>query len=194
MRNQFVNRKYVLGGLVILVALVFLMKLVVIQLIDPKYKLSANNNSRHRQIEYPARGLFLDRNGEVLVYNQAAYDVMIIPQQLEPFDTTELCMMLDLSKKELIDRISKAVKFSKHRPSVLLSQLSAEHYARLQEKLHKYFGFYVQSRAQRAYQYTIAPHVLGYIGEVGSSNLKDDSYYSSGDYMGYLDWRNNMKT
>lgn len=184
MRNQFVDRKYVLGGLVIIVALVFLIKLVAIQLINPKYKLSSDNNSQHRQIEYPARGLFVDRNGEVLVYNQAAYDVMIIPQQVESFDTLELCSLLDFSYEELINGITKAKKFSLYRQSVLLSQLSAEHYARFQESLYKYPGFYVQSRAQRAYQYSIAPHVLGYVGEIGAKTLGEDKYYSSGDYLG----------
>lgn len=173
-----------LGGLVIMVALIFLIKLIVIQLINPKYKLSADNNSRHRQIEYPARGLFIGRNGEVLVYNQAAYDVMIVPRQVESFDTTELCTMIDLSYQDLIDRIKAAKKFSSFRPSVLLSQLSAEHYARFQEKLYKYPGFYVQSRAQRAYLYDIAPHVFGYVGEIGSKKLREDNYYTTGDYLG----------
>lgn len=184
MRNQYVDRKYVIGGLVVFVAFVFIVKLFVIQLINPKYKLSANNNSRHREIEYPARGLFLDRNGEVLVYNQAAYDVMVIPRQVETFDTLEMCAMLDLSRADLEKGLASARKFSGFQPSILVSQLSAELYAGLQEKLYKYPGFYVQSRAQRAYQYPIAPHVFGYIGEVGQKTLDEDPYYSSGDYMG----------
>jgi len=184
MRNRFANRKYVLGGLVIIVAIVFLVKLVAIQLINPKYKLSANNNSRHRQVEYPARGLFLDRHGEVIVYNQAAYDVLMVPKQILPFDTTEFCVMLDLTKDVLVAKILSARKFSPYRPSVLVSQLSAISYARFQEKLFKYPGFYVQGRAQRAYQSDIAPHVLGYLGEVDIQNLRGDHYYSTGDYMG----------
>lgn len=184
MRNQFAGRRYVLGGLVILVALVFLIKLVVIQLINPKYKLSANNNSRHRQIEYPARGLFLDRYGDVMVFNQAAYDVLIIPNQIQPFDTTELCSMLDLTNEELEAGIVSAREFSSRRPSVLVSQLSALDYARFQEKLFKYPGFYVQGRAQRAYKNGIAPHVIGYLGEVGAQDLRRDQYYSTSDYIG----------
>lgn len=184
MRNQFASRKYVLGGLVIFVALVFLVKLVAIQLINPKYKLSADNNSRHRQIEYPARGLLLDRYGEVMVFNQAAYDVLIIPNQIQPFDTTELCSMLDLTIEELEAGIVSAREFSSRRPSVLVSQLSALDYAIFQEKLFKYPGFYVQGRAQRAYKNAIAPHVIGYLGEVGVQDLRGDEYYATGDYIG----------
>lgn len=184
MRNQFASRRYVLGGLVILVALVFLIKLVVIQLINPKYKLSANNNSRHRQVEYPARGLFLDRYGDVMVFNQAAYDVLIIPNQIQSFDTTELCSMLGLSIEELEAGIVSAREFSSRRPSVLVSQLSALDYARFQEKLFKYPGFYVHGRAQRAYKNSIAPHVIGYLGEVDVQDLRRDQYYSTGDYIG----------
>jgi len=184
MRNQYTGRKYVLGGLVVFVALVFLTKLFVIQLVSPKYKLSANNNSRLRQIEYPARGLFSDRHGDVMVFNQASYDVLIIPKQIVSFDTVELCSMLDLSTEELRAGIISAKKYSAYLPYVLVRQLSTIHYARFQEKMYKFPGFYVQSRAQRAYKDGIAPHVLGYLGEVGSSNLKKDHYYSTGDYIG----------
>lgn len=184
MRNQFASRKYVLGGLVIFVALAFLVKLVAIQLINPKYKLSADNNSRHRQIEYPARGLLLDRYGEVMVFNQAAYDVLIIPNQIQPFDTTELCSMLDLTIEELEAGIVSAREFSSRRPSVLVSQLSALDYAIFQEKLFKYPGFYVQGRAQRAYKNAIAPHVIGHLGEVDVQDLRADEYYATGDYIG----------
>ena len=173
-----------LGGLVVIVAIVFLIKLVAIQLVNPRYKLSANNNSRHRQIEYPARGLFLDRHGKVIVFNQAAYDVMVIPKQILPFDTTELCSMLNLSVDELKSGIVSARKYSPYQPSVLVRQLSAIDYARFQEKLFKYPGFYVQGRAQRAYQSDIAPHVLGYLGEVGVQDLRGDKHYSTGDYIG----------
>lgn len=171
-------------GLIGLVALTFILRLFSIQIINPRYKLSASSNSRHRQVEYPARGLIKDRNGEVLVYNQAAYDVMVIPRQVEPFDTLELCELLGIDRQALVLALQKARLFSSLRPSVVVDQLSPAEHARLQEKMYKFEGFYLQSRAQRAYTYQIAAHVLGYTGEVSRADLAEDSYYSSGDYAG----------
>ncbi len=184
MQSSFSNRKIIVGAIVILVAIAFIFKLSLLQLVDPKYKLSANSNSRHRQIEYPARGLILDRNHNVLVYNQASYDLLVLPRQVEPFDTTELCQLLGIEKAGLEERLENARNYSSWQTSLVAGQLTVEEYATLQEKLHKYPGFYVQSRAQRAYAEDIAPHVLGYVGEVGPDDLTRDAYYSVGDYLG----------
>ena len=53
---------------------------------------------RAYRVIYPARGLIYDRNGEIMVYNQAAYDIMVTPRLLEPFDTTELCEILKITQ------------------------------------------------------------------------------------------------
>lgn len=171
-------------AVVAFMAIVYITRLFSIQIINPRYKLSASSNSRHRQVEYPARGLIYDRNGEVLVYNEAAYDVMVIPRQVQAFDTLELCELLGLEKANMEKALANARKYSSLRPSIIVSQLSALDYARLQENLYKFNGFYVQSRAQRAYKKAIAAHVFGYVGEVNQSGLNEDSYYAGGDYLG----------
>jgi penicillin-binding protein 2 len=184
MGNHYTNRKFVLGGLVVFVAVVFLVKLFVIQIANPKYKLSANSNSRQRQVEYPARGHISDRYGNVLVYNEPAYELNVIPGQTTVFDTLELCNLLNVSKESLEVGLAKARRYSRIRATPIITQLSVEDYARLQEKMFKFPGFFVQNRAQRAYKVEAAPHVLGYIGEVSPDILKQDAYYSSGDYLG----------
>jgi len=125
-----------------------------------------------------------DRNGELLVFNQAAYDLMVTPREVQTFDTTELCSILDVSKEVLVEELHKAKNYSRYRPSVLFKQISAERYAVLQEKLYKYPGFFVQVRTLRKYPKPIAPHVLGYVGEVSSSYIKKNPYYKPGDYIG----------
>jgi penicillin-binding protein 2 len=184
LRNQFVNRKYVVGGIIVLASLILLFKLFFLQVIDPGYKISASRNSRQGQIEFSARGLIYDRHGKVLVYNQPAYDLMITPREAVGFDTTALCSSLDISKEELILGIKKARKYSTILPSALVSQISPERYASLQEKMYKFKGFHVRTRMTRAYDQPIASHVVGYLGEVDRADLKDDTYYSLGDYLG----------
>lgn len=184
MRNQFVNRKYVIGGIIILAGFVLLLRLFFLQVVNPGYKLSASRNSRQRQVEFPGRGLIYDRNGNVLVYNKPAYDLMVIPIEVGVFDTLDLCSSAGLSKEELIEGIRKARSYSDFLPSIIVSQISAERYAVFQEKLFKFPGFMVQSRMARAYSRPVASHVIGHLGEASRNDLSDDPYYSMGDYLG----------
>ncbi|MDQ1769900.1 penicillin-binding protein 2 [Labilibaculum sp. A4] len=182
--NNFSNRKYIIGGIFILVVLIFIIRLFNLQIIDDTYKLSAENNSQRQVTQYPARGLIYDRNGKLLVYNQAAYDLMLIPRQLEVFDTTDFCQLLGIEKLELIEGIAKAKHYSYRKASIFLKQLSSERYAVLQEKLYKFPGFFVQTRTLRKYPFKSAAHALGYLREVTNQEIKSDPYFRQGDYIG----------
>ncbi|WP_282015300.1 penicillin-binding protein 2 [Marinifilum flexuosum] len=182
--NNFSNRIYVIGGIFVLVVLIFMIKLFNLQIVDDSYKLSAENNSQRQVTQYPARGLIYDRNGELLVYNQAVYDVMIIPRQVKRFDTLDFCKLLGIEKLDAIKKLEKAKNYSNRRASVFLKQLSSEQYAVLQEKLYKFPGFFVQPRTLRKYPRQSAAHALGYLNEVNNKEIKADSYYSQGDYIG----------
>jgi penicillin-binding protein 2 len=180
-------RKYFIGAVVILIGLILLARLFYLQVVDMSYKVSADNNSQRMITQYPARGLILDRNGKTIVDNEAAYDLMVAPRQLQPFDTIEFANILGLTGDEIKAsfRKLKSVKgYSSYKPSVFLNQMSAETYAVLQERLYKFPGFYVQPRTLRNYVRHIAPHLLGYVTEVDSSDIRRDSYYRSGDYIG----------
>jgi penicillin-binding protein 2 len=183
--ENYEDRKFIIGGIIILIASIYIVKLLFLQVFNQEYKNSAENNSQRHVTEYPARGLIYDRNGKLLVYNEAAYDLMFIPKQSkEPFDTLEFIRLLEISKKEFINEINKAKKYSTYKPSIIVKQLSNITYAKLQEKMYKYQGFYVQSRTIRKYPKSIAAHVLGYTGEVDKNVTDKYPYYVSGDYIG----------
>lgn len=182
--NPFTERKYVIGAIYGIVGIIFILRLFWMQVIDDSYKLSAENNSRRNVTQYPARGLILDRNGKLIVFNEAAYDLMVTPFQVQQFDTTELCNILEIPKSYLIHTLDSARNYSRFKPSEVVKQMSAVTYARLQEKLYKFPGFYVQSRTLRKYNYKIASHVLGYVGEVDQKIIDKNNYYKARDYIG----------
>lgn len=182
--NLFVERKYIIGGLFVLVIFIYIMRLFYLEVIDISYKLSANNNVLRPITQYPARGLIYDRNGKLMVYNEAAFDLMIIPCQVKAFDTLDLCKIVEIDKEQLISQIKKAKSYSYYRPSIIQNQLSSKTYAILQEKMYKYQGFFVQSRTLRKYLNKSAAHLLGYVSEIDESELSKDKYYRSGDYIG----------
>jgi len=182
--NDYQNRKFVIIAVFLLVGILYAIRLFMLQVLNNDYKLSAENNVLRYITEYPARGLVYDRNGVLLVYNEAAYDLMVIPRQLTSFDTTELCSLLHLEREDFSVRLTKARKYSYRKPSLFLKQISREDYGFLEEKLYKYPGFYVQTRTLRKYPKPIAAHLLGYVGEVNKRELKGDGYYAQGDYIG----------
>lgn len=182
--TDYQNRKYVVRGIFLIVAVLYAVRLFMLQVTSNEYKLSAENNVLRYVTEYPARGLIYDRNGELLVYNEAAYDLMAIPRQMAEFDTTELCELLHLERNDFEDRLQKVKNYSYRKPSLFLEQISREDYAYLEEKLYKYPGFYVLPRTLRKYPRPQAAHLLGYIGEVNTQEMKKDDFYAQGDYIG----------
>ena len=179
--DHYTVRKYVINVIFITIAIIFIIRLFFLQVVNTSYKLSAENNSKRIEILYPARGLIFDRNAELLVYNQPAYDLMIAPYELKNFDSTELCNILNID----IERLRSGIKKSfKHRRDPFIKQISPETYAILQEKLYKFPGFYVRSRTLRKYNKEIAAHVLGYVGEVDELLIEKDDNYTMGDYIG----------
>ncbi|MDE5683806.1 MAG: penicillin-binding protein 2 [Muribaculaceae bacterium] len=186
------KRKYVIGGFIVLIAAIFLVRLFDLQINDEKYKRSADSNAFLKKTVYPSRGLIYDRNGELVVFNQPAYDVMLIPRDVQPFDTLDFCSTLNITKeqfdKRMADMKDKRLNpgYSSYTPQRLMTQLSAQDYGRLQEKLYRFPGFFIQKRILRQYKHATAANVLGNIREVSADDIKRDDYYSPGDYTGDL--------
>jgi penicillin-binding protein 2 len=176
---------YIIMGIIFVVLAIYVIRLFQLQVLDPSYRRSADKNALRQITEHPARGLIYDRNDSLLVYNDAAYDLMVVPNELRTFDTLELCNLLEISKEELLKRIDKAFKWSRMIPSLIAQQMSKEDYGYLQEKLHRFPGFFVQNRTLRHYPHPVAAHILGYVGEVDVNILERDSYYQMGDYIGF---------
>ncbi len=186
------KRKYVICGFLLVIAVIYGVRLFNLQLADQKYKQSADTNAFLRRTIYPSRGLIYDRNGELVVYNQPAYDVMLIPRDVEPFDTADFCNALNITReqldKRLVDMRDKRLNpgYSSYTPQKLISQLSAQDYGRLQEKLYRFPGFFIQKRILRQYAHASAPNVVGNIREASAADIQNDEYYAPGDYTGDL--------
>lgn len=182
--NPFAIRRYIIGAIIILVFIIYTGRLFYIQIIDNSYKVSAENNSQRYVTIYPARGLIYDRNNELIVCNEAAYDLMISPRELKTFDTIEFCQLLKITPEQMKEGIRKATRYSRYKASPFIYQISDTTYAVLQEKLYKYPGFFVLPRTLRKYNRFIAPHLFGYVGEVDSTIIRKRPYYQLGDYIG----------
>ena len=189
---KFEKRKYIIGGFILVIALIYAVRLFDLQLNDERYKQSADSNAFLKKTVFPSRGLMYDRNGELVVYNQPAYDVMLIPRDVQPFDTADFCETIHITpaqlRKRFEDMRDKRLNpgYSSYTPQRLITQLSSQDYGRLQEKLYRFPGFFIQKRILRQYNYATAANVLGNLREVSSDDIDRDDYYARGDYTGDL--------
>ena len=174
------KRKYVIAAFLLVIAAIYVWRLFDLQINDSQYKQSADTNAFLKKTQYPSRGLMYDRNGELVVFNQPAYDVMMIPRDVKAFDTTDFCQTLNITREELEKRFAdmkdkrKNPGYSTYTMQPLLTHLSAQDYGRFQEKLYRYPGFFIQKRILRQYNHIAAANVLGNIREVNAEDVKRD--------------------
>lgn len=181
------NRKYVIGGLMVLVVLIYILRLFSLQILDDSYQDKADSNAYLKQIEFPARGLIKDRNGKILVFNKPSYDVMMVVREMKQFDTLGFCTLLNISQEEFDIRmkdLKKRVGYSSYTPQPFMTQLPPEDYGVLQEQLFRFPGVYMQMRTIRNYNYSAAALLLGSVGEVNRKMIEKDEFYVLGDYAG----------
>lgn len=169
---------------------VYVVQLFNLQILNPQYQSYADSNAFFRKTLYPARGSIYDRNGELLVYNQPTYDVMMVVREVKQLDTLDFCNTLNIDKARFLQLEAdmkdgrKNPGYSSYTPQVFMSQLDVEEYGLLQEKLYKFPGIYIQNRTERQYKYPNMGLILGYIAQVDKNKMAADPYYVRGDYVG----------
>ena len=186
-------RRFVIGGVAIAIVVVYIIRLFMLQITSDDYKKSADSNAFLKKIEYPSRGNILDRKGKLLVFNQPAYDIMVVMNEAKGrLDTLEFCQTLGITREEF-DRRMETMKdrnrnpgYSRYTQQLFMSQLSDKDFSVFQEKMFRFPGFYVQKRTVRQYSYNMAAHVLGDVAEVSPADIEEDDYYQPGDYIGKL--------
>ncbi|MCR4603288.1 MAG: penicillin-binding protein 2 [Prevotella sp.] len=186
-------RKFVVGGVAILVVVVYILRLLALQLMSDDYKKNADSNAFLKKVDYPSRGIITDRNGELMVYNQPSYDIMVVENEArDHFDTLEFCRTLNITLDEFKGYVAnmhdkhRNPGYSRYTEQMLISQLSDHDFSVFQEKAYRFPGFYVQRRSIRQYEYPYAAHVLGDVAEVSPADIEADDYYQPGDYIGKL--------
>lgn len=172
-----------------LAALLIVLKAMQIQLIDTSYRQKANATATQKNVIYPSRGVIYDRTGKLLVNNNPMYDLMVTYNQVSPeMDTAFFCQLLDIDTAQFLERLNKDFKsnrYTKRIPFTFMSKITAATYARLQENMHEFPGFFVRLRNVRGYPHKNAAHVLGYLYEVDQNKIdKSEGKYVRGDYIG----------
>lgn len=187
---RYENRKFVVVGVVFAIVVLFVVRLFNLQILNDEYKKHADSNAFLNKTVYPSRGVMYDRTGRLLVSNQPAYDVMVCMRNVKDLDTLAFCQSLGITK-DFFDKRMADVKnrrlnpgYSSYTDQLFLSQLTAEDFAMFQEQIYKFSGFSIQRRTIRQYNYPVAGHLFGDLGEVSKKDIAQDNYYVQGDFIG----------
>lgn len=180
------SRSTVIRLIVAGVFLIIVAQLVNLQLFSSKYEALAFNNAVYPKVRYPDRGIIYDRKGKAILNNTIMYDLEVTPSQIKGVDTSFLCKLVEIDTSEFKKRIVTAIlKNGRYRPSIFEDLLTPEMHARLEENIYKFPGFALVERPVRVYPFKAAAHIMGYIGEADSGNIKRSSgFYRLGDYIG----------
>lgn len=186
------NRKFVIGGIAVIIIIIYLIRLLSLQLLSDDYKRNADSNAFRKDLLYPSRGLIFDRKGRLLVYNEPSYNIMVTMNDQKGVDTLDFCNTLGITPEqyqrrmeEIKDR-AKNPGYSRYKPQVFMSQIAAKDFSIFKEKLFRFNGFSVEKRSVRRYATAHGAHVLGDVAEVNPKDLENDEYYRSGDFIGKL--------
>lgn len=180
------SNKLIIG--VVVVAVILLVKLFSIQIVNKQYRESAQNNSMVYETVYPTRGVIYDRNGQIIVGNSVAYDILVTPREVGQFDTLTLASVLGVTpdfiraKMEEYHRQRSRIGYQS---VVMLKKVSPENYVKFTELQYKFPGFTGQMRSIRDYPINAGGNLLGYVSEVDQNDLKKHpGEYRPGDYIG----------
>lgn len=175
--------------IVVLAFAVLIMRLFYLQIVEGEEyrRLSENNCIRLQRVE-PARGLIFDRHGKLMVDNRPSFDLSMIPKDAYPLENTvdQLAGYLNIPAEELTVSI-RSVKAGAYQPILLKRDIGRDILAAVE--VHKFDlpGVSVTVRPLRNYIYkNSAAHLLGYLGEINTSELKSGNYVGAkgGDYIG----------
>ncbi|HTE31614.1 MAG TPA: penicillin-binding protein 2 [Chryseolinea sp.] len=183
------GRKEIIQITFIFVAVIFLVKLFFIQVLDDRYDKLAYSNAILREVDYPVRGLIKDRNGKLIVYNTPEFDLQIIHKEVKSLDSAKFCEVFDMSPEELRQQFKDLKAKREYSPvklTTFLSQLSTLDFAKIQDNIDLFHGFYIQARTTRAYRAKAAANAIGYVSEISKTKLAKDKtgIYKQGDYIG----------
>jgi penicillin-binding protein 2 len=183
------GRKEIIQIAFVAVAIIFLIKLFFIQVVDARYEELANSNAVLREIDPPVRGLIRDRNSKLIVYNTPEFDLEIIRKEVKELDSVNFCDVFDMTLPDLrrkFKELRAKREYSPVKPTIFLKQLSNLDFAKIQDRIDEFPGFYIKPRSTRAYTTKAMANQLGYVSEISKGQLTRDTekIYRQGDEIG----------
>jgi penicillin-binding protein 2 len=171
----------------VLLGILFL-RLCYMQIFKGSFYDDLSQNNRLRIINVPPpRGRILDRTGIVLADNRPAYNVMVMPEDIENVDkiAARLSVVLEKPASEIIASIRQS-RMKPYDPLPVARDITFEQVAKIESQIFSLPGISIETRPEREYLFRgMAAHVIGFVGEISQRQLeKNEGKYSLGDMVG----------
>lgn len=170
--------------IVIIISVLLIIKLFDLQIINNNSSQILERASIQKVYDFPERGYIYDRNKKLIVYNEPYYDLMIVPKDIKISDSLSISNEINITSRDFLNRLNKAKKYSAVKPSILISGITKNEYANIQEKLWKFSGLFIQKKSKRKYNFQTASNLFGYISEVNTYEIDTNPYYRAGEMIG----------
>lgn len=178
--NNLRDRQIVIILMVFFIGIIYTFRLLYVQVLDKKWVDNAQNISQTKKVQHPARGLVYDRNNVLLAANKPVFDIILKRGRRIDLDTNALIEILNIDKKDLIERLKKSKQYA----TPLITNLEEETYSHFAEELYNFPSLDGATKTNRSYPQAIAAHILGYIREVSAEQIENNDYYKPGDLIG----------
>jgi penicillin-binding protein 2 len=189
-RRLFIAR-IILSAVISVVLISFVIaRLVQLQVIDHELFAEKSQGNRVRiEPVPPIRGLILDRKGRVLAENLPAYQLELIPEQVDDVgETLQRLAALDLIESEDIERFEELSRSGpRFKPVTLKFRLSDEEIANFAIQRPRFPGVDFRPRLVRHYpDGPLVAHAVGYVGGLSANDLKrlDPAAYAGTSHTG----------
>lgn len=173
-KSLFMSRIIISSLVGLFLIFVIIIRLVQLQIVEYDFfNQKAQGNRINLKATLPPRGSIFDRNGKILAENITAFQLEIIPEQVEDLDhSLERLLSLKLIDQSQIKAIKQRIKNSQKFKSIRLrSNLSDQEIAIFAANRATFSGIELQPRLVRNYpQREFASHVVGYVGSISKQD------------------------
>lgn len=180
-------RKNIIITTVTVVGIVFFSQLIKMQIIEHKsYEEKSDNNSVKKIIQPAPRGIFFDRNFQVLVSNKPSYTLQITPAIFDTSNSNLIENILGLEKSSIEKIFFKNRGYSKYLPRIIKRDVAYDDIIWIEEHNEKLNGVNIVVEMQRDYSFDInGSHIFGYLREIDAQQLRNNKdLYDLGDFIG----------
>ena len=176
----------ILQAIILIGFIVMFVRIFQLQILDyNKYSPLSMQNSIRLEMVNPARGLILDRNGNILVENQPIYSITITPANFDMARISHLARLLNLEEEVVLNRIRETQQYSWHRTSRLFTEVSFEIFSDIQENVWQLPGIGHKVESKRNYPLDLrASHIMGYLREASREEYLNSDRIRLGDRIG----------
>lgn len=187
---MFIGRAIVASVISVLLLGLVIARLVQLQVFDHELFAEKSQGNRIRiEAVPPIRGLVFDRKGRVIAENLPAYQLELIPEQVDDIDDTlQRLAAMDLIAADDIPRFKALSRNGpQFKPVTLKFRLSDEEIANFAIQRPRFPGVDFQPRLVRHYRYgELFAHAVGYVGALNTNDMQrlDSARYAGTSHTG----------